>query len=695
MADKTLSRVAGLRAYLCQRSERNEDLALSYFRKLYPDTFCRQNDACGADGYVPGDFVLELKGGKDDWFEALFQGLAYQNKGLSFSLVVVACSDFLAIWSIEKLPDRIRDDVLEQQGKAPNKIGKELAKKYKDEKKKILQLAIWHRPELTSPLFLSNSGSFDTAIDNFEKTLRAAKKLRLSITLKNFVDKLGEMKEFFDPHQPIKTVRAFYSMIYGPWDEAASVNLNPRYDDQATLAGVPITDLIPKKRRAFKDFVDKHVISLRDDENPDDFFSRFDEAIDKVDSDFRRKHGIYFTSLHLSKLAMWFVKKHIPELGRNYLVIDPACGSGNLVTNWKSPLELRHKVVSELEPELLYAVENRMKGDQWHNGKFTVVPKTAENRGLNFLDCSAREYIDVLKVYLSDKGLRPDKPIAFLCNPPYRSDDDQAAAPINYRVHDSILQLTGTDASSERYTCFLAQMNLICAEAEDSGFPGDSVLLLFTKAAWLNQRSAMEQIRREMLGSFDFAGGFLVNSKEFFSVKVQFPVAFTIWFHRGKESGLNPDRPVTLYDLSWLKRPELVNIDWQDQSKVEAACAAIFEDSRAQSVAVGLTRERLKDWSGQTMVEFKRNRRKNETDNKTAGGLPRGDRRRFENKKTYGECDESEVANRPRSESNRSLQPRHCPDGAETPRSLCQRIREKQNPRNARLSATQSRQCAI
>jgi len=66
---------------------------------------------------------------------------------------------------------------------------------------------------------------------------------------------------------------------------------------------------------------------------------------------------------------MWLIKQRIPDLGRNYLVIDPACGSGNLVTNWRSPLELRHKVVSEIEPELLYAVEQRMKSDQWLDGR--------------------------------------------------------------------------------------------------------------------------------------------------------------------------------------------------------------------------------------------------------------------------------------------------------------------------------------
>lgn len=135
--------------------------------------------------------------------------------------------------------------------------------------------------------------------------------------------------------------------------------------------------------------MEDRFVYLHEHENVDDFFARYDEALDAVDKEFRIKHGIFFTDRELSRLVMSLVKQHLPNLGKNYLVIDPACGSGNLVTNWRSPLELRHKVVSEIEPELLFAVEKRMKGDQWHNGKFTVVPKVAENKGLNFLDRSA------------------------------------------------------------------------------------------------------------------------------------------------------------------------------------------------------------------------------------------------------------------------------------------------------------------
>src|SRR5260370_11259277 len=154
---------------------------------------------------------------------------------------------------------------------------------------------------------------------------------------------LLEMKEFFD--QPVKTVRAFYSMVYG-WNEGSTVQLSHKAIDQATLRGELITNLVLSRRSKFKDLVEDRAIRLAPSEHIDDFFARYDEALDAVDRDFRIKHGIFFTDRDLSKFVLWFVRRHVPDLGKNYMVIDPACGSGNLVTNWLAPLELRHNVLS-------------------------------------------------------------------------------------------------------------------------------------------------------------------------------------------------------------------------------------------------------------------------------------------------------------------------------------------------------------
>lgn len=639
MGKKLPDHIDGLIKYLSEPEEKaDEDLILKYFRKVYPDTFGRQKEAKRSDGYVPSHFVLELKGKSSDWLSGLFQGIAYQ-RDLDFSLVVVAAKGFLSIWKVDDIDESIREEILLSK-LAPNTIGKRIATKHKSRKSEFLRKAIWNfRSELLKGLFAGNTGSILKEIQSFKNALDKQKRVRRKVTTKNFVSTLEEMIPFFDQDTPIKAVRAFYSMVFG-WTPESHLEISQRINTQATLSGEVIENLIPGKRAKFKSFVDNHYVHLEYGQNVDDFFAKYDKALDAVDKNFRKKHGIFFTDLDLSKFVMWLVRNKLGDIGENYLVIDPACGSGNLVTNWRSPLRLRHKVVSEIEPELLYTVEKRMKGDAWHEGKFTVVPKVKENIGLNFLDKSAGEYIEILKKYLIEKGHDPDKPIAFLCNPPYRSDDDQTADAIKYKVHASILKLTGNDASAERYCCFLAQMKLFCKAAKDGEFPGDSLLLLFTGTAWLTKRPIYENIRHEICSVFEDVSGMIVNSKEFFDVPGRFPIAFTIWRYRGTEANLNPSRPIPLTDLTWLKKADLTAIDWNNENEIKVAYEKITADNRSTKAFFGVHRNNIREWSNQTMLDFKRSRRKSEKNTVPVGGLPKGDPRHY-NKKAYGESDGS------------------------------------------------------
>lgn len=64
--------------------------AHAYFQKAFGSAF--KVDEGRSDGYVPGHFVLELKGDPADWNAALFQGLAY-HRTLDFALIIVATHD--------------------------------------------------------------------------------------------------------------------------------------------------------------------------------------------------------------------------------------------------------------------------------------------------------------------------------------------------------------------------------------------------------------------------------------------------------------------------------------------------------------------------------------------------------------------------------------------------------------------------
>ena len=614
--------------YISQSQEKaNEDKILHYFRSLYSN-FTRQKNAKGADGYVPGHFVLELKGKKGDWLSGFFQGLSYK-KNLDFSLVVVANKSFLSIWDIKKIEDWIIPEVLElSESKAPNIVGKILAKKYKNQENSILKKSIFHfKNELLE------KDSLNKEIERFETILKNGRVVRLKITTKDFGDILKQMKDFFDPKEPKKSVKAFYSMLFD-WNENSVLKISRKNPDHATLEGETIEGLIPGKRLEFKNFVENYYIHAN--ENIDDFFAKYDIALAAVDEDLRKKHGVFFTDLDLSKFAMWFVRKNLGDIGKNYLVIDPACGSGNLITNWRSPLELRHKVVSEINYELLYIVEKRMKRDNWHRGRFTVVPKLSENKGLNFLDKSAEEYLRILTKHLISKGHSPDKPIAFLCNPPYKGGDEQFTSSIEYKIDKTILDITGKHGSSERYCSFLAQMRLICKAAKDNGLPGNSILLLFTKTAWLTQRESFRKIRKEMLSVFKDVDGFIVNGKEFFNVTGKFPIAFTIWKYQGENAKLDSHRGIELLDLTDLKKSDLLSVDWEFLNEVNKSCERFIK--RGSGFKLGVKTEDMVSWLEKKRTDFIRSKRKEERDKalQFVGGLPKDDRRR-KNKSTYGE----------------------------------------------------------
>ena len=640
MAGKLPSHVAGLFKYLSAPHEKaNEDLAIGFFRHEFGEKFTRQKEAKFSDGYVSGHFLVELKGARSDWFRGLLQGLLYHRE-LDFGSVVVAAKGFLGIWSIESLPGGVMTELGAAKGAASAEAVR-FAREWKHRQDDFLRCAMY----LMKPEMLVDGGLFHRpdiladAIKEFLATLRAGKRVRLKLTPKNFTNVLRGMAPFFS--ESLKSVRAFYSMIYA-WEVGSRVVLSERNDEHAlitggAIAGETVQHLRPEKRDAFKEYVERYAVHLEEGETPDAFFARYDEALDAVDPDFRRKHGIFFTDMNLSRFVMWLARRDLGDIGKNHLVIDPACGSGNLVTNWRSPMELRHKVVSEIEPELLFAVERRMKGDAWHNGRFTVVPSVREGRGLNFLEVDAKTYLKTIRRYLQQKGLDANRPIAFLCNPPFRNNDDRThASEIDYAVDPSIVEAIGSDAAGERYCCFLAQMKLVCDAAEDSGLPGDSLLLVFSKLGWLTDREVLSQAKRRLMGNFDPAGGIIFNSKQFFDVAGEYPVAFTMWRYRAA-GGADATQPVPLTDLTWMANATLSSLQWGDAVATDAACAAIMGDERSIVVQYGAPRMSVFQWSESSSTDFKRGRRRSEPMG-SPNGLPQG-APQLGNKKAYGETD--------------------------------------------------------
>ena len=446
------------------------------------------------------------------------------------------------------------------------------------------------------------------------------------------------MKKYFD--DPLDAIHCFYAII-GSWDATSIVAIN-KDRNELSVIGLKHKDfseaitMKPTAQQDFKNYIENRYIFTNEGSGltVDYYFSRFDEVITRLKPEYAREHGIFFTDHNLSKFALWFVRHYYEKkLSDKYIVFDPAGGSGNLVTSWHG--HLKHKIVSELEPDLLKTIERRMKLDDYHIGNFTVIPKTVENKGLNFLDISAVNYVEEIRNVLKEKNLQLDKPIAFLLNPPYKNTDENEQFLIehdaNYQIHHSILEITGTDAGRERYLAFLGQILNIAKYQNSINNKLKPLLMIFTPTSWLIPRPSFTKFRNEFDKYFKFEKGFIITSNDFFAVPGKWPLAFSIWCFDPDDERSNK---IKLNNYTHLSKDDL-NINWNDRLKIiNNKCKKVIKPSSI--VNFSLKRISIQKWFRQKMYDFKRNPTMTELDSiETYGGLPINDPRRS-NRKTYG-----------------------------------------------------------
>jgi len=366
----------------------------------------------------------------------------------------------------------------------------------------------------------------------------------------------------------------------------------------------------------------------------------------RIDPEYVNHHGIFFTDINLSKFALWFVKEKLLEnLNEDYIVFDPAGGSGNLISSWRE--RLKHKIISELQPDLLRTIERRMFIDPWHvETGFTVIPKTSENKGLNFLDKSAEGYINELEKDLKEKNLTIDKPLAFLLNPPYKNTDENIKfleeTGTNYEIHQSILNLTGEDAGRERYLAFLGQILNISKFQIKKNFELSPLVLIFTPTSWLIPRPVYKNFRKEWDKHFEYKNGFLITSNEFFKIKGKWPLSFTVWKYNYDENRKNK---ISLYDFTYLEKATL-NINWNlSDRELNFILNSVlndykiikFDDSRGD---IRSFIPKIQNNKGELLIQPRYDysyAKKEDDHNKIVSGFPRNDKKRhFDLKRTCG-----------------------------------------------------------
>lgn len=649
MTEDYTKELKGISKYL--KSDANEDakrpLIYPLFKKLFGKDFKIESDAAGADTYIEGKLVVELKSKKNQWVQGFYQALHYSKKGLSFPVICVITKDFLGMWDIKDIPNQSKKLASQADSqKAPNEIGKINSNKTSKALLTDIAKTAFFRIniEVVDSLF-SEEQSHDIEIREFLKILKNLDSKRIQINTYDFIDQIEYLKKFYE--DPIEAVHCFFGII-GFWDVTSLIVDNDEEDYDVQLVSKQtgrISEQIkikPKFKPEFKKYIESRYIFTNEGSGltVDYYFSRFDEVISRINPEYAKQHGIFFTDINLSKFALWYVHEYFEKkLSDNYVVFDPAGGSGNLVTSWKG--HLKHKIVSELQPDLLKTIERRMRltvenDDELLQAGYTIIPKTTDNIGLNFLDRSASDYLDELKKAMSNKHLKLDKPLAFLLNPPYKNTDEKKEAReetgAEYEINQDILDLTGADAGKERYLAFLGQIiNIAKAqnEEDDNLFP---VLLVFTPTSWLIPRPTYKPFRTEFDKYFKFENGFIVTSNEFFKLDGKWPLAFTMWTFHPNESGNKNN--VKLKDFSWFKHKELA-INWAAGLKqINKEIKPLVKNSK--TISFSDKSVSIKDWAGQSMVDFKRSPSNSEKEsNQIYGGLPYKDTRRA-NKKTYG-----------------------------------------------------------
>jgi hypothetical protein len=639
------------------RSESKENARSPYlyplFQKLFKDKFKIESDACGADVYIDGALIVESKTESSQWLDGFYQALHYQRRfGLAYNTIMVVANRFVGIWKVNKLPEEavIFSHTIEAY-KAPSEVGKLNAKRTQKPLRNAIASAAFYfltPKDLEGDIF---AGAKNLTTETYEilKILRNLDSDRLQINTHNFINTIERFKPFFQ--QPIEAVHAFYAII-AYWDITATVAVNDGGTDVRVIGfkGQKFSDPIHISPRAIPDFkklIETNYIFTNEGSGltVDYYFSRFDEVLAKIDPAYVKQHGIFFTNDNLSKFALWYVKQQFGEkLESDYIVFDPAGGSGNLVSSWKG--KLKHKIISELQPDLLRIIDRRMRADPWHiDHGFTIVPKTSEGKGLNFLDQSAESYLQALSNELAGKQIRLDKPLAFLLNPPYKNTDENVkerqASDAEYTLNPDILELTGEDAGKERYLAFLGQILLMSRLQYEK--PGvKPLVMIFTPTSWLIPRPTYVAFRKKWDAEFAFRCGFIVTSNEWFKLDGKWPLAFSIWEYEPDIE--RTENKVILSDLTQLTKTAL-NVEWNAElAQLNFAIHGILDNALLVKMdnSRGDIRNALPTISrnGKLLIQSRlnlyRNKSESEKEQLIFSGFPLKDQRHSTLKEPYG-----------------------------------------------------------
>ncbi len=306
------------------QSDANEDakrpLIYPLFKKVFGKKFKIESDAAGADTYIEGELVVELKSKQSQWLQGFYQALHYSKKGLTFPTICVITKNYLGIWKINDIPEFARKLAAQADAqKAANEIGKINANKTSKVKAlEINQKALFRIILDDTDTLFSDEKSLIVDLHEFLKVLKNLDSNRIQINTYDFIHHIEYLKKFYD--DPLEAIHCFYGIV-GYWDVTSIVVDNDPEDYDMQIVSQQtgrISEQIkvkPKHKTEFKKYIESHYIFTNEGSGltADYYFSRFDEVISKLNPEYAKQHGIFFTDINLSKFALWYVHENFEK----------------------------------------------------------------------------------------------------------------------------------------------------------------------------------------------------------------------------------------------------------------------------------------------------------------------------------------------------------------------------------------------
>lgn len=262
-----------------------------------------------------------------------------------------------------------------------------------------------------------------------------------------------------------------------------------------------------------------------------DFKSNKDAVKAVFDNDGRKLNGEFFTPVVWAEEFHSYLDRYVPGWREGYYVWENSCGTGNLIRT------------AGITPEHLFA--SSLQDDD-----IKVIMNTPELAGchafqLDFL-CEADNLdtgIDLFSENLPDEVLevlRGDKPLIFLCNPPYKTGQANNTGVGKY-MNGSIAEYDNTNFSKPAYDLFyqfcFQVMNIVNRYKLSNCY-----YAVFGPLTWFTGAGA-NVLLREFEKTFEFVDGMCISAQEFSdtSDSILWGIGATIWKSRGGYKLLGDD----------------------------------------------------------------------------------------------------------------------------------------------------------